>query len=133
MLGIKQIVIVAFGGAVGSALRYKLGGSILHHTQASAFPVSTLAINLIGCLVIGVLAEMAEHHDLFSTSARLFLFTGMLGGFTTFSAFGYETSFLLRREMLGVASLYVAASVIGGLIAVFAGYKAVDVLWPPRH
>lgn len=133
MLGLKQILIVALGGAIGSVARYKLGGFTLHHTQAWNFPVSTFAVNVLGCLMIGVLAALVEHHDLFSPSVRLLLFTGLLGGFTTFSAFGYESFFLLRRGLISVATSYVLFSVVCGLAAVFGGMKIVDQFWPPHH
>ena len=133
MLGIKQILIVALGGAVGSILRYKLGGFALHHTQAWNFPVSTFSINVAGCFAIGILAALVEHHDLFSPSMRLLLFTGLLGGFTTFSAFGYESVFLLRRGLGSVAMSYVVLSVVCGLGAVVAGIKLIDQFWPPHH
>ena len=133
MLGSKQIFIVALGGAIGSVARYKLGGFALHHTQSWDFPVSTFSVNVIGCFVIGLLAALVEHHDLFSPSIRLLLFTGLLGGFTTFSAFGYESVFLLRRGLASVAAGYVLLSVICGLGAVFAGFKIIDQFWPPQH
>jgi len=133
MLGLKQILIVALGGAIGSVARYKLGGFTLHHTQAWNFPVSTFGVNVVGCLAIGVLAALVEHHDLFSPSVRLLLFTGLLGGFTTFSAFGYESVFLLRRGLLSVAAAYVILSVVGGLFAVFLGMKLIDQFWSPHH
>jgi CrcB protein len=133
MLGFKQVVIVAFGGAIGSVIRYKLGGFALHHTQSWAFPVSTFSVNLAGCFAIGILAALVEHHDLFSPSIRLLLFTGLLGGFTTFSAFGYESVFLLRRGLLSVAAGYVLLSVVGGIIAVGLGMNLIDQFWPPHH
>lgn len=133
MLGFKQILIVALGGAIGSVARYKLGGLALHHTQAWNFPLSTFGVNVVGCLVIGVLAALVEHHDLFSQSMRLLLFTGLLGGFTTFSAFGYESVFLLRRGLVSVAAGYVLLSIACGLAAVFVGIKVVDQFWPPHH
>jgi fluoride exporter len=133
MLGLKEILIVAVGGAVGSVARYKLGGFALHHTQAWNFPVSTFAVNVAGCFAIGALAALVEHHDLFSPSVRLFLFTGLLGGFTTFSAFGYESVFLLRRGLLSVAAGYVLLSVVCGLSAVLIGIKLIDQFWPPHH
>src|SRR5678809_308520 len=133
MLGVREIFIVALGGAFGSVVRYKLGGVILHQTQSWAFPLSTLTVNILGCLIIGVLGALAEHHDLFSSSLRLFLFTGILGGFTTFSAFGYETLFLLRRGLMNIAVWYILLSVIGGTAAVFGGMKLIDLLWPPHH
>jgi CrcB protein len=133
MFETKQILMVALGGAVGSVARYKLGGVVLHHTQSWNFPLSTFFVNVLGCLVIGVLAGLVEHHDLFSMHARLFLFTGLLGGFTTFSAFGYETFFLLRRGLVSTSMLYVGLSVLCGLAAVFVGFKAIDLFWPAHH
>lgn len=133
MLETKQILMVALGGALGSVARYKLGGVVLHHSQTWNFPLSTFCVNLLGCLVIGLLAAVVEHHDLFSMPARVFLFTGLLGGFTTFSAFGYETFFLLRRGLIGTSFLYSTLSILGGLIAVFIGFKAIDLFWPSRH
>jgi len=133
MLGFKQILIVALGGAVGSVARYKLGGFALHHTQSWDFPVSTFSVNIIGCFAIGLLAALVEHHDLFPPAIRLLLFAGLLGGFTTFSAFGYESVFLLRRGLLSVAAAYVILSVVGGLFAVFLGMKLIDQFWPPHH
>ena len=133
MLGLKQMFIVALGGAIGSVARYKLGGFALHHTQSWDFPVSTFSVNVIGCFIIGVLAALVEHHDLFSSSVRLLLFTGLLGGFTTFSAFGYESIFLLRRGLVSIAAGYVFLSVVCGLGAVFLGIKLIDQFWSPHH
>ena len=129
----RQLLMVALGGALGSVARYKLGGFVLHHTQSWDFPLSTFSINVIGCFFIGLLAALVEHHDLFSPPVRLLLFTGLLGGFTTFSAFGYETMFLLRRGLFYAATEYVLLSVICGLVGVFAGMKLVDCVWPPHH
>src|SRR3982750_870567 len=133
MLGIKQMLIVAFGGAIGSVARYKLGGFVLHHSEGWNFPASTFLVNIVGCFIIGVLGALVEHHDLFAPSVRLLLFTGVLGGFTTFSAFGYETVFLVRRDLLHIAVVYIGLSVVIGLSAVVAGMKLVDLAWPPQH
>jgi CrcB protein len=133
MLTLKPVLIVAIGGAIGSVARYKLGGFALHHSEGWNFPVSTFSVNVLGCFVIGILAALAEHHDLFSPSLRLLLFTGLLGGFTTFSAFGYESIFLLKRNLFDVAIAYVTLSVICGLTAVFVGMRLVDLVWPARH
>lgn len=129
----RYIIIVALGGALGSVARYKFGGFVLHHTESSDFPVSTFCVNIIGCFTIGLLAGLAEHHDLFSPATRLFLFTGFLGGFTTFSAFGYESVFLIRRALINTSLLYVALSMIAGLAAVWIGMKTIDLVWPARH
>ena len=133
MLGAKYIFIVALGGALGSAARFKFGGLVLHHTPPSNFPVGTFSVNVLGCFAIGLLAALAEHHDFLAPATRAFLFTGVLGGFTTFSAFGYESVSLLRRGLLQVSLFYIMASVVAGLASVAAGMKLLDVLWPPRH
>jgi len=73
--------------------------------------------------VIGALAALIEHRDLFSPQTRLFLITGLLGGFTTFSAFGYEGIFLLRRGEIGMAMAYVGLSVICGFAALWLAFK----------
>jgi CrcB protein len=114
------ILLVALGGAIGSVARYKLSGLVLHHTIDWRFPAGTFAVNVIGCLVAGVLVALAEKADLLSPGARLFLFTGLLGGFTTFSAFGVETVHLLRRGEVLIAALYVGLSVAVGLLALWA-------------
>src|SRR5207248_10692161 len=132
MLVLKQILIVALGGALGSVARYKIGGFALHHTQAWDFPLSTFCINALGCFFIGVIAALVEHYDLFSASARLFLFTGLLGGFTTFSAFGYESAFLLRRGLLQVMTEYISLSIVCVRVAIFPGIMLADLAWCPH-
>ena len=93
----KQFWIVGLGGFIGAVTRYKLGGAVLHHTTDWKFPLSTFVVNVLGCLIAGILASLVEKHDFFTPSLRLFLFTGLLGGFTTFSAFGMETVYLLQK------------------------------------
>ena len=78
-------------------------------------------MNVAGCLVAGILAGLAEEHDFLSAEARLLLFTGILGGFTTFSAFGLETMFLLKRGEVMVAGANVVLSVVAGLAALWLG------------
>ena len=120
----KQALIVGLGGLLGSMARYKVGGVILHHSASWRFPLSTFVVNVVGCFVIGLLAALVEHRDYFSADARLFLFTGLLGGFTTFSAFGYEGVFLLRRGEIAIAAAYAALSLVCGFAAVWLGFKA---------
>lgn len=121
----KQMLLVGLGGFIGSIARYQLGGVILHHSADWRFPLSTFCINVSGCLVIGALAALAEHLNCFSPGVRLFLFTGVLGGFTTFSAFGYEGVFLLRRGEIAVAAAYAGFSVVCGFAAVWLGFKLI--------
>jgi CrcB protein len=133
VLRVKQALLVGLGGFLGSIARFKMSGVILHRTEALNFPLSTFVVNVTGCLVIGVLAALVEHHDFFSPSSRLFLFTGLLGGFTTFSAFAYEGAFLIRRGMFNVATAYALLSVVAGLVAVWMGMKLVALFGLPHH
>jgi CrcB protein len=121
----KQVLLVGLGGCLGAIARYKLGGAVLHHTLTWRFPLSTLLVNILGCLVAGVIAGCIERLDWFSPDTRIFLLTGMLGGFTTFSAFGVDTVFLLRRGEVSVALAYVGLSVVCGLAALWLGMLAV--------
>ena len=118
-------LLVALGGAIGSVARYKFGGWVLHQTAAWKFPLGTFLINVLGCLVIGVLAGLAVKEDYFSPEARVFLFTGICGGYTTFSAFGLETFNLLRRDEFMVAGSYVALSLVLGLFALWIGFSLI--------
>ena len=120
----KAILLVALGGAAGSVARYKLSGWILHHTLDWRFPAGIFAVNVAGCLLAGALAGLAEKHELFTSEARLLLFTGLLGGFTTFSAFGLETMYLLRKGEVLVAGSNVVLSVAAGLLALWLGMGA---------
>ena len=129
----KQLLLVGLGGFLGSIARYKFGGFVLHRSEGWNFPLSTFLVNVIGCLAIGLLAGLVERHDLFSPSARLFLFTGLLGGFTTFSAFAYEDVFLVRRGFTSTATLYIGLSVMAGLAAVWIGLRLINVIWPSHH
>jgi len=122
----KAVILVAVGGALGSVARHLLSGWTLHHTAEWKFPVGTFMVNAIGCLLVGILGGVVVKHDLFSPDARVFLFTGIAGGFTTFSAFGLETFYLLRRDAVLVAAVYAASSVVIGLLVLWAGFAAVS-------
>jgi CrcB protein len=124
----QGILLVGLGGFLGSVARYKLGGVILHMTAQSRFPYGTFTVNVLGCLVVGILAGVAERYDMFGPDTRLFLFTGLLGGFTTFSAFGLEAMYLIRRGDLAVAALYAGGSMALGITAVWVGLKLVSML-----
>ena len=123
----KGILLVGLGGFIGSVARYKLGGLVLHLSAQERFPYSTFAVNLLGCLAIGLLAGLTERYELFGPGTRLFLFTGLLGGFTTFSAFGLDALLLLRRSEFLVAALYAGASVVLGITAVWLGLNLISV------
>jgi len=117
----KEFLLVGTGSFIGGACRYYLGSWMLQESQYR-FPFDTFVVNILGCLLIGAVAGITEtQHP--SSLLRLFLMTGMLGGFTTFSAFGYETITLIRTGALGVAFSYVTLSVILSLIAVAIGLR----------
>jgi fluoride exporter len=117
----RNVLAVGAGGFLGSILRYVLGGWLARMKAGWSFPIETLVINVLGCLVIGLLAGLSESRGLFSGTTRAFLFIGVLGGFTTFSTFGYETFQLLRDGQFGPAAGSVALQVTLGLAAVWAG------------
>jgi fluoride exporter len=119
----KSILIVAVGGGLGSVCRYLLSGWILHRAIAWQFPLGTFAVNVLGCLVVGLLGGLVVRHDMLSPELRLLLFTGIAGGFTTFSAFGLETFHLLRKGETGIAAAYVLLSVVVGLLVLWAGFS----------
>ncbi len=121
----KETLLVGLGGCIGSMARYRLGGVVLHWAANWRFPISTFVVNVVGCLVAGILAGVAERHGMFSANSRLFLFTGVLGGFTTFSAFALETTTLLRRGELAMGSAYAISSVLLGVAAFWIGLAAI--------
>ena len=95
-----RLLLVGTGGFIGSVLRFILAGLVQGWSRSTRFPFGTLAVNLLGCFVIGLLAQLAESRSVFTAETRAFVFVGLLGGFTTFSAFGNETLGLLRDGAL---------------------------------
>jgi fluoride exporter len=115
-----HILLVAAGGAVGSVLRYLVGLWTLR-SFGPAFPWGTLTVNITGSFLIGVLAEAIARKFGASVEMRVFLITGILGGYTTFSAFSLDAMTLLERGEPVTALIYVASSVLLSALAVFAG------------
>ena len=120
------MLLVAVGGAVGSMARYQIGSMVLARTETWAFPLGTFTVNVLGCLIAGILIGVAEYRDFLTLEMRLLIFTGFLGGFTTFSAFGVETVALIERGQYAVAATYVLSSVIVGLGALLAAVKTIS-------
>jgi len=119
MLG---LLLIGAGGFVGSVLRYAMGGLVHRIVPATMFPLGTLAVNVVGCFCIGLLSGLGEARGVLGPRTRLFLLIGLLGGFTTFSTFGCETHALSRTGEMAKALLNVAANVIVGIAAVWAGF-----------
>ena len=121
---------VALGGAAGSVLRYQVGRAMTHWLgpqAVSAFPWATLAVNRAGSLAMGLLAGWLARHSSGSEPMRLLIGVGLLGGFTTFSAFSLELMVLAERGQPGQAFLYAAVSVLAGLSALYIGLIAMRV------
>ncbi len=125
----EKILIVGMGGFIGSVLRYWLGGLSQSLVRNLLFPIGTLTVNLLGCLAIGILSELAESRNLFSPELRLLLLTGILGGFTTFSSFSNESLSLIRDGQNLLAGINVLVSVGLGLAAVWLGRSLVQLMW----
>lgn len=121
-MNLASVLLVAAGGAAGAVSRFWLSGLILRYMPGCRFPVGTLTVNLAGCLFAGLLGGLAFRHGFFSAQERVFLFTGLLGGFTTFSAFGLETFHLLRQSEFLLAAIYALGSVLAGLGLVGIGF-----------
>ena len=118
------LLLAALGGAAGAVARILLGHWLSAPAASPAFPRGTFLVNLAGCLAAGLLAGLVERHPgWLSPELRLALFAGVLGGFTTFSAFGLETVQLLRRGDWLLAAGYAGGSVLLGLAAVGLGRR----------
>jgi fluoride exporter len=117
----EKALLVGTGGFLGSVLRYAVGGWVGRLRAGWTFPIETLLINVVGCLLIGFLAGLSESRGVFSGATRAFLFIGVLGGFTTFSTFGYETFQLIRDSRWIAATSSVALQIVLGIGGVWAG------------
>lgn len=121
----RTLLIVALGGGIGSALRYAVSKFVQDSTNG-AFPYHTFAVNIVGCLLIGLFYGLAARGHLGNNTTTLLLTTGLCGGFTTFSTFCNENIALLRGDNAFVALVYVASSVLCGLLAVMLGYLIIE-------
>lgn len=113
---LMTLSLVALGGAIGAGLRFLTGAAVLRIVGQTEFPVAILMVNIIGSFLMGAFVVAAAHRGL--THLSPFVMTGVLGGFTTFSAFSLETMTLIERGQIGFAILYMALSVglsVGGL------------------
>jgi CrcB protein len=122
-----RFILVAVGGAIGSVLRYMLDGAVYRWLPAT-FPYGTFAVNVLGCGMFGLLVGVGEQRLVIGSPARTFLLIGVLGGFTTFSSFVFETTQLLRDGEWWLGALNVAGQVVIGLAALWVGL-AVGRVW----
>jgi CrcB protein len=118
---VKAILLIGVAGAAGAVSRYGVG-VLAGRTLGENFAYGTLAVNVLGCLVLGVLVQFERSTDLVTHPLRLLAMVGFLGAFTTFSAFGFETLRYLEQGAAHLAMLNVSANVVLGLAAVWGGY-----------
>ena len=118
----RTLFFIALGGAIGSVGRYLVQVSVDKYVTIS-FPLGTMLVNLSGCFLIGLLYGFSLKYEWMTLEWRLFLITGICGGYTTFSSFSYESISLIREGSYVYFLLYVAGSVILGLLATLAGMQ----------
>jgi fluoride exporter len=119
---LKNFILVGLGGAAGSMLRYAVSLLMVNR----AFPLATLLINIAGSFLIGLILALAVKNENFAGNWKLFLATGICGGFTTFSAFSAENFQLLQSGKTGMSLVYIVASIVAGIFAAWLGYKLIN-------
>lgn len=119
---IKNLLFVAAGGGIGAVLRYAMYLLV----KPQSFPFTTLFINIAGSFLIGIILAYSLKENNFSENAKLFLATGISGGFTTFSAFSLENMQFLQAGKYNLAFIYIVASVVAGIVAAALGFKLIN-------
>lgn len=117
---LRTLLLIGLGGFLGSISRFLIALS-LNRIFQSVLPVGTLAVNILGCLLIGIIYSLAEQKNMLSPELRIFLGVGFCGGFTTYSSFAFDKFSLIKTGDFLMLSVYVGASVFLGLIAVYLG------------
>lgn len=125
----RNLLIIGLGGFCGAVLRYLISGGVQKWSQSVDFPYGTLAVNLIGCLIIGMLTRLDEMHSLLSPEMRFFILIGLLGAFTTYSTFGNEAMNLINDRRFNLAIVYMATHLVLGLGAVMLGRLTTYYFW----
>ena len=121
----KIVLLIGTGSFIGGVCRYLLS-QVIQNKFPFSFPLGTFSVNILGCLLIGMVFGCTEKGSM-NPEWRLFLATGLLGGFTTFSAFSHETVSLLRDGQLWYALAYISLSVIIGVLATFLGISVIKL------
>lgn len=123
----KEILLIGFGGFVGSVSRYYIS-KINLLVDFFSIPLGTLLVNIIGSLLLGFLTGIAERSVLMNLELRLFLMIGLCGGFTTFSSFTGENLMLMRNGQFLTVAIYSGLSIFFGFLAVYLGYISIKLL-----
>jgi CrcB protein len=120
-MNLLGLALVATGGAIGSVSRYLLSTAILR-ASGSLFPIGTFAVNLVGCIAFGAIVGAAEQRFILTPEARAFLLVGVLGGFTTFSSYAFESFALMQDGQFALAALNIIGQVVAGLLGFWVAY-----------
>jgi CrcB protein len=123
-----KLSLIGAGGFTGAVLRFMVSSWVQNRSGSIVYPFGTLAVNMIGCLLIGFLSALVETRSMFSPETRGFVLIGLLGAFTTFSTFGNETLNLIRESRIELAMLNAGAQVVFGVGLVWLGRVVVGVL-----
>ncbi len=126
---IFKILAIGSGGFIGAVSRYLLGGGVQTYFSSSSFPFGTAIVNILGCLLIGLLAGLFEVKQWINPELRLFVFVGILGGFTTFSTFINESFMLWERGDIILSILNVGVQVMLGLLFVWLGFALIKLIF----
>jgi len=126
---VLKLCIIGTGGFLGAVLRYLISSWVQYRSGSIIFPFGTLAVNMIGCLVIGLLSFLVESRSMFSPETRAFVLIGLLGAFTTFSTFGNETLALIRDNRLDLALVNAGVQVFFGVGMVWLGRVLAALIW----
>ncbi len=124
-----RFILVGVGGAIGSIARYLISGWVQGWTNSATYPYGTLAVNVLGCFIIGILSYLGDVRGVLNPEMRLLLMVGFLGGLTTFSTFSNESMAMVRDSEYGLALLNVGAQIVLGFGAVYLGRLLAGFIW----
>ncbi len=116
-----NLLLIAIGGALGSVARY-LFSTLVLRASGSLLPLGTFAVNLAGCVMFGCIMGAAQQRFIVTSQARAFMLVGVLGGFTTFSSYAYESFALMQDAQFAAAAFNIVGQVVAGLVGLWAGY-----------
>ena len=124
---VRSLILIGVGSCIGGISRYLIQQFVQKHFPSS-FPFGTLSVNIIGCFIIGLVYALSAKGNIISPDFRLFMATGICGGFTTFSAFAYENVRLLQDGELFYMGIYILLSVVLGLASVYLGILFIKLM-----
>jgi len=124
----ENVLVIGLGGFIGAVLRYGLSGYVQYLSRNISFPYGTLAVNLLGCFIIGFISQLVESHGVFHPKTRSFLLIGLLGSFTTFSTFGNESLNLLLDGKNFLSLVNISLHIFAGVGFVWLGRIATSAL-----